>query len=266
MNDKIIKLVNDRLTKLIEENPNMTWKQLWKKKQATNFQGRKYTGINRALLCAAPYGCNIFASYKQILDAGGQVKRGEKGWPVIFWKILQDKEDATKTIPLLRYYCVFNLEQTNMDIPKGNDNIEIVEAENVIKCYANKPEIKHNMGECFYSPLSDYVSVPPIDSFTTSSEYYVGLFHELVHSTGHKSRLNRPGFDGLAMLGSESYSREELVAECGAAYLMSLTGLDASDNQAAYIKSWMKHLKNDKGDLIVGMGKAERAVDYILGR
>ena len=113
----------------------------------------------------------------------------------------------------------------------------------------------------------DLVNVPKMTLFDKAEEYYSTLFHELVHSTGHKSRLNRKEMQGDASFGSESYSREELVAEVGSAMICTMTGIDhvPLDNSASYLDSWIRALKGDSRLIIGASSQAQKAVEYILG-
>ena len=121
----------------------------------------------------------------------------------------------------------------------------------------------------FYSPGFDYVSVPTAAQFDRVTEFYSTLFHELGHSTGHKTRLDRfSGKAGSAAFGSENYSREELVAESTAAAILNALGMEDANtfrNSAAYIKSWSEHIKNDPMTFISATKHAQAAVDLILG-
>ena len=114
----------------------------------------------------------------------------------------------------------------------------------------------------------DYVQVPTMEQFPKAEEYYSTLFHEMTHSTGHTSRLNRfTGAAKAAAFGSEEYSKEELIAEIGAAALVNRCGIETRHsfrNSAAYLQSWIKALRNDNTLIIGAAGKAEKAVAYIL--
>ena len=121
--------------------------------------------------------------------------------------------------------------------------------------------------EAFFHPLTINVVVPQLSQYQRQEEYYSTLFHELTHSTGHKSRLNR--ICDIASFGSDEYSREELVAELGSAYLVNHCGLESEDsfrNSAGYIQGWLKALKDDKKLIVSAAGAAGRAVNLILNR
>jgi antirestriction protein ArdC len=128
------------------------------------------------------------------------------------------------------------------------------------------PPIKHKVQKAFYDIETDHINMPRKKSFSSSESYYSTLFHELVHSTGHEKRLNRPSITEMAEFGSEVYSIEELVAELGAAYLCSSAGILTGQikDSAAYIQGWLAKLKNDKRFIVRASGYSQRAVDYIL--
>lgn len=215
----------------------------------------------------------------------GGVKRGEKSTPIIFWKILKFA-DATapkgeKTVPLLRYYNVFNVEQIEgLDIPvaeipepdychlpehkRGDSNC--FRAQQVIDDMKNACPIAHGGGRAYYMPSEDRIQMPNKDEFHTPEAYFATRFHETVHSTGHKDRLKRAGVMRLDNFGSEKYSEEELVAEMGAAMLCGVARIEGKviDNQAAYIKGWLKRLQDDPKLMVSAAGQAQKAADYIL--
>src|SRR5699024_10281549 len=232
---------------------------------------KPYRGINTMLLDGGEY-----ATFKQIKEAGGKVKKGEKSHMVVFWKLtkFENEDEKTgekeeKTVPLIRYYRVFKVgEQTEGIEPKQQevayDHDPIEEAENIIKNYMNCPDYTFNSGRAYYQPSMDVVNVPPMKDFDQIEEYYSTFFHEITHSTGHKSRLNRDGIIEMNGFGSESYSKEELVAELGASMLCGVAGINNEiiDNSAAYIQSWLKALKNDKTLIVTASQQAQKASDY----
>lgn len=239
---------------------------------------KPYRGVNIWLLGCLGYGNPYWCTYKQAIDNGGHVKKGEKGALIVFWKIrhLQQEEDSgindlTETIPLLRYYKVFNVEQCDdVEFPRWekSDNNPIERCEDVMVGYKDCPEIKSDLSRAFYSPTNDYIGMPPIDQFNGSNAYYSTLFHELTHSTGHKSRLDRATVTTGHSFGSVDYSKEELIAEMGASFLCNITGIDntaVTKNNAAYLQGWLKRLKEDSRLIVQASSKAQAAVDYILG-
>jgi len=129
----------------------------------------------------------------------------------------------------------------------------------------NAPKMEQSSKE-WYRPSTDTVEMPSKSLFSSIEEYYSTLFHELTHSTGHASRIGREGIKQLNTFGSESYSREELIAEMGAAMLCGVTGIDQAtiQNSAAYLKTWIERLKSDSKLLVSAASAAQKASDYIL--
>ena len=175
-------------------------------------------------------------------------------------------------MPFLRYYTVFNIEQAEgVEVPKDEPLPElspIAECERIAERMPNPPKIEFDGGNrAFYRPLNDSVHLPLRKVFLSAEEYYSTLFHELVHSTGHGSRLNRPGIQDVNF-GSEKYSKEELIAEIGAAFLCGTTGIEKKtiQNSAAYVQNWLNALKDDKKLVVLAAAQAQKAVDYVTGQ
>ena len=271
--DKIYEMINNKIIELLESG-EVPWNKPWQGGEQKNFVSKKaYRGINPFLLASANYACPYWVSFKQAKKLGGMVRKGEKGLPVIFWKWLEitDKNtDEKKTIPFLRYYTVFNLEQTDgIDIPKPKvfDFNPIEQADKMLNGMPNRPPIEHKQARAFYRPSDDLINMPQKELFVNPEEYYSTLFHELVHSTGHKSRLGRHDNNLPAYFGSKDYSKEELVAEFGSAFLCGHCNIEKKtiDNSAAYISGWLKQLRNNKKWLVQSSAQAQKAADYIRG-
>lgn len=235
--------------------------------------GKEYRGIN-ALLLSMTGARPIYMTYLQAKDLGGNVKKGAKGFPVVYYNFVEkeqeDPNEDPKKIPFLRYYTVFSIddvEGVNFDLPSAerNQNERLTICEDIIQNMPNAPKLEFASGKAFYSPTLDFVSVPPIWEFNTREDYYATIFHEFAHSTGHESRLAREEVMKSGHFGSYNYSKEELVAEICATFLCNHAGIvQTFDNSVAYIQSWLKVLKNDKKFIIDAASKAQRAVDYIL--
>ena len=238
---------------------------------------RAYTGINSMLLNLSPYGDPRWLTFKQIGKLNGRVRKGERSTLITFVKNLQvvDRDDAEKikNVHLLRYYLVFNAEQTDgLDLPPLTTNAATVEpikaAAAIVDGMPNAPRIDHSGGsQAAYSPKADRISLPPLDNFESAEGYHATLFHELTHSTGHHSRLDRESLTGLAPFGSPVYSREELIAEFGGAFLCGQAGISPAtlDNSAAYIDSWKRVLRADNRLVVQAASAGQKASDYILG-
>ena len=268
MKKSVYEIVTERILELLAAGV-VPWRRPWVVSGAVNWISQlPYRGINTLLLPPGEY-----ATYKQITEAGGSVK-GAKSQIVVFWRWLE-KEDAdtgeAEKKPMLRYYRVFDIKDCKGIKSKRKeirfDHDPIAEAEAIVDGYADAPPIGFASGRAYYMPSPDRVSVPPIQDYPKAEEYYSTLFHELIHSSGHQSRLNRPGIEEYAAFGDENYSKEELIAEIGAAMLCATCGIDNStiENSAAYIQSWHRKLKNDPTLIVKAAGQAQKATDYILG-
>jgi len=254
----------------------------WPKNLTTD---RPYRGSNVFLLAmtawAEGYRSPYWLTFKQASQRGGCVKKGAKSTLVVFWKqlIVEDEEsNQKKKVPVLRYYRVFNIEQCEDVTPpplEADERAESAEpfspieaAERIVEAFRGRgPEVRHRGHQACYIPLFDEVRIPEPDRFELSEAYYATLFHELVHSTGHSSRLARGLDSKLAAFGSPDYSREEMIAEMGAAFLCGHAGISPTtlENSAAYINGWLRKLKGDKRLVIRAAGQAQKAADLILG-
>ncbi len=272
----VYQIVTDRVITLLEQG-TVPWHKSWSggdEFPRNLISGKAYRGINVWLLGCAGYASPYWLSYKQAQDKGGQVRKGEKSSLAVFWKQLKVEDKATKeekTVRLLRYYRVFNVEQCDgieyqKPEVKTPDFNPISECERIVSEMPNAPTIEHKEARAWYSRKLDKVNLPARETFDGEPEYYSTLFHELAHSTGHESRLGRLQDENSAF-GSSVYAKEELIAEMSAAYLCATGGIvnRTIDNSAAYIASWLKRLKDDRKLVVQAAGAAHRASDYILG-
>lgn len=272
----VYSLVTNRIIELIETG-TIPWRKPWTEKGIPRnlISKRPYRGINLLLLNSLNYDHNLFLTWKQIKTIGGSVIKGEKAHLVIFTKMVETEErtknDKPKLKPFLRYYKVFNIEQCKdlpvEFMPKENEShTNILFCDEVVENMPSRPKIQFKSKEAYYQPDKDFINMPKSNSFETIEEYYGVLFHELIHSTGHESRLNRKEVIEKIVFGSESYSLEELTAEMGACFLKSHCGLNIEDlsNNAAYIEHWLERLKNDKRFIVHASARAQKAVEYIL--
>lgn len=273
MNDTYQTITNQMIAEL--EKGNIPWHCPWRPSEWSRrnlISGKTYRGINTFLLGMTPYQSPFWLTARQISRLGGTLKPGACGTGIIFWT-LYEKDEATK-LPVLRLYHVFNLEQT-LGIPEKHiprlsswENVgfsPIEAAEEIIAGYANCPPIIHAGDSAGYSPSLDRIKMPGRIQFESEEEFYCTLFHELIHSTGHQSRLNRTDLKS-GRFGDEPYAREELIAEMGAAFLCARSGIGhaTNKNSGAYIRNWLMQLRNDKKLVIQAAQKAQKAVDYIL--
>lgn len=270
----VYEIVTERIIEALEKGC-VPWHQPW-----SNVGGhrnlnskRPYRGINAFLLAMSPYSSPFWTTYKGAQRAGGNVKQGEKGTIVVFFKPLVVDDDKNpgkqKTIPLLRYYRVWNIEQCEgIKAPTQKELVEhdaIEAAQTVIDDLHGDPEINFGGNRAYYNPASDKIQLPQMKQFESAEAFYSTAFHELVHATGHKDRLGRQNWSE-AFFGNESYSKEELVAEMGAAMVCGTVGIETQiPASAAYIKSWLKVFKGDQKFLINAASQAQKAADYLLG-
>lgn len=261
------------------------WHQPWSGGQLpTSMSTNKpYRGINAFLLGLSPYASPWWGTYRQIQEFGGQVRKGERATQVVFWKRLTVGTTAeeraagrgnTKQIPLLRHFSVFNAEQCDglptryaAAEPRAIDFDPIAEAEAIISGYPSPPKIHHRGDRAYYVPRLDEIVIPPSSAFESAHDYYSTIFHEASHSTGHASRLARPTLLESHHFGDPNYSREELVAEMGAAMLSGVAGIAhrTVPQNAAYIGSWLKVLRGDPKMVIQAAAQAQKVCDLILG-
>jgi antirestriction protein ArdC len=266
--------VTDRIIASLEEG-TIPWHKPWVGSGPRNVEnGRHYSGINVFLLTLAPFGDPRWGTYKAIKRADGQVRRGEKSTQIVLMKRVNKRrsdgaaegdEELGGSYFLFRYYSVFNAEQADGLPPFEDtvyDNEPIERAEQIALGYIG-PTVTFGGDSAFYSATTDMVRVPMLDQFTSAEAYYSTLYHELVHSTGHESRLNRLESTGF---GSGPYAKEELVAEMGAAMLCGMAGIENLDQSAAYVAHWLEPLRRDKKFVVSAAGQAQKASDLILGQ
>jgi len=277
------KSVSDVITEAIIsklEAGIIPWKKPWNgsSNQPKNLiTGKAYRGINAFLLANTEFASPYFLTFRQVQEKKGLVNAGAKSFPVVFWSMVKGSDQETDTereIPLMKFYRVFSVEQTNLPIPaiteEPLDFNPIEEADRIVVNMPCVPEIRHGQAKAYYSPSLDYVNMPARELFHSSEEYYNVLFHELTHSVGSIKRLGRKGVMETSYFGSHEYSKEELIAEMGACFLCGEIGITPTtlDNSVAYIQSWLRVLKSkDNRNLIVSAAsQAQKSLDYILNR
>jgi len=280
--NKVYQVITDKIIDSLEKGV-VPWQKPWQGQEfePKNLISKKtYSGINFFLLSMANYQQPFFITFKQAKDLGGNVKEGEKGWPVIFFKQVKEKKNQQggtekDGYAMLRYYSVFNVDQCENIDPEKIPLLQSLEkldfkpleaAEKIVDGYTGKPKIESIQNRAFYKPFTDVINMPPKESFKSVESYYAILFHELTHSTGAQKRLNREGITDPIHHGSHEYSKEELIAELGSAFLCSKAGINNTiENSVAYISSWLNVLKSkDNAKWIIEAGsKAQKAVNYI---
>ena len=271
-------LITDRIIAALESG-TVPWHKPWTCAQPaiSHTTGKAYSLLNQLLLGGRG---GEYLTFQQAQKEGGRVKKGEKASMVVFWKWLKIEDADTgeeKEVPFLRYFSVFHVDQCEGIAPRfrASEPLNITPAqandaaEDVILDYLHRSGVhlvSRESSEALYRPATDTVVLPLRSQFTDTAEYYSTAFHELTHSTGHHSRLNR--ITETACFGSAPYSKEELCAELGASFLVNHLGLETASsfkNNAAYIEHWLGVLKEDKRLLVTAAGQADKAVHLILG-
>jgi len=283
----VYEIITERILEKLEAG-TVPWHKPWSAAGGSPrnlVSGKEYSGINIFLLGCQGFTSPYWLTFKQAKTLGGSVIKGQRATPVIFWKWVERSsedpetgETETQKIPLVRYFSVFNTEQCDgisharleaeQDEPAPFNPIE--SAERIVADYPEAPSIfQDGRSAAYYRPTTDSVHMPKQETFDSEAAYYLTLLHEAVHSTGHESRLARPGVSNSTRYGSHEYSLEELCAEMGAAFLAAEAGIDTDglmDNSAAYVASWLKALRNDKKLVVFAGAQAQKAVDHVLSR
>jgi antirestriction protein ArdC len=281
-------IVTEKIINLLEQGV-VPWRRPWAGGGLPrNVVSKKpYRGINHFLLSVSKYVQPYWLTMRQANELGGHVRKGEESTIVVFWKVEDrsaeaqevneielDKECSRRFV--LRYYRVWNVEQCELPeralerLPKiethEQDSIDAVKR--IIAGMSNAPAIENAGTKAFYSIITDRVTMPPRNLFISAEEYGATLLHELTHSTGHAKRLARESITEAAAFGSAVYSKEELIAEMGGAYLCAEAGISNAviENQAAYIAGWLKRLHDDRRLVVQAAAQAQHAADYILNR
>ena len=290
----VYQIVTDRIIASLKEGI-IPWEKPWKAPTFAggtfprNFvTGKPYRGVNVFLLWGTRFSSPFWLTFKQALELGGNVRKGEKGSQIVFYKQLRSRKVKTDDVPvtkdsskeddrapfILTYYTVFNVEQCDgLTIPIVEPTPVLpVDADDtceaIVSGWTGRPTIRTeevNEGRAYYRPMTDSVHLPARFRFIDTAHYYATLFHELVHSTGHESRLARTFGTSF---GDELYSKEELVAETGAAFLCAIAGIatkHTEQNTAAYIQNWISKLEQDNRLIVQAAASAQRAVDLITG-
>ena len=281
MNRDVYQAITDRFIEQLKKG-TVPWQQPWTSCVQNIVSRKPYRGINAFTLGMTDRTSPFWLTYKQALDLGGHVRKGEKSLPVIYYKILE-KQDAAgnvvvredghpSRVPLVRWANVFNLDQT-----EGIEAPAITTTESARPPLERAAAIAENAKLCpiyhagfaaVYSPKDDIIRLPAPTTFHSQEDYYLTLFHEMTHATGHGSRLDREGITQPAKFGSERYSKEELIAELGAAFLSNEAGILNQvqfNNSAAYLNSWIQKLENDPRMIVSAASQAQRSTDFVLG-
>jgi len=276
----VYEIITERIIKQLESGV-APWHKPWTCQTPSNLITQKeYRGLNVFTLASQGFPSRFWLTFNQAAKLGGRIRKGEKSSPVIFWNVGEEQETTTPdgrketSRPfLLRYYSVFNYSQTEgIAIPASllqetHTNNTIETCEQLVTNMSDPPKFEQS-DKAWYSPSKDTVGLPARGLFHSSEEFYATEFHELAHSTGHPKRLHRENFDIPAHFGSESYSKEELIAEMTAAMLCGIAGIEQKtlENSAAYLKTWIARLKSDSRLLVSAASQAQKAADFIQGK
>jgi len=277
--------ITQKIVDLIETGKLKKWAMPWDQVQGhdRNLDNRPYSGANPFLLgfarMARGFTSSQWGSFKMIKAKKGKVRKGEKPEMVCFWSFIERSwepkryddggNEVLRKIGFLKAYPVWNLDQTEglehlRPKPVGKrEHDPIHEADKLVAMWSDKPVIKHEGDRAFYRPATDAVTVPIMNQFHTAEDYYGTLFHELIHASGHKSRLDRLDEGGF---GSDPYAKEELVAELGSAFLSQAVGISEErldEKSAAYMMHWAKQLKQDKRLFVHAASAASKAANLV---
>lgn len=269
MSEKVYEILQEKILEKLEEGI-VPWRRTW---NATGGEPRNiitnapYKGFNIFMLLCQGYTSPYWMTFNQIKQLKGKLKEGEgkKYTMITYWgtsKKKDENDDEERQYRFIRYYRVYNLDQTEgiktkweAKIPKYS-NDPISNCEQVIEEMREFPEIDWGKNPAYF-PSTDKVGMPPIDQFETAEDYYSVFFHELSHSTMSMQRMNRK---------KHSYAKEELIAEMSACFLCGATGIDTQtiDNHAAYIKTWVERIKSENVRMIVqAASEAQKVADWI---
>ena len=273
----VYEIITNKVIENLEKGV-IPWKKPWigTKGAYNRITGKPYSMLNQMVLEHS----GEYLTFNQINALGGKVKKGGKSEVVFFFKMVEvekEKDDGEKDVkkfPVLRYYRVFHISQTegieplkleDVNVNAEDDGFDTVK--NAVKNYISSAHIGYvaSARSCAcYNPTTDIIEIPKEKQFYNMNEYYSTFFHEIIHSTGHETRLNR---DIRNKFGDEKYAKEELIAELGSVFLNNHYGIetgDTFDNSTAYIQSWLTALKNDKHLIVSASTQAEKAANYVL--
>lgn len=285
--------VSNKIIALLE-NGVVPWRRPWNTYGlARNYvSGNIYKGINYILMNFTEHRIPYFLTFNQIKELGGVLNAGAKAEKVIYFAHVYKDKDGLRLSEIeahemirnrmkvdisrvIKFYPVFNIEDVK-GIPIETQEFELKPNEKIEKCESivenlpNRPEIKFiDSNQAYYLPSQDYINMPILEQFQSSFAYYACLFHELIHSTGHESRLNREGIVKSNDFGSELYCTEELIAELGSSYLCSIAQINNESlllRSASYLNDWLKVLKEDSHYIFKVASQAQKACDFIIGR
>lgn len=276
------------LEQMLEDENLPPWTRGWKATGKYLHRGandKPYNGVNQMITQVVSmihgYESRRWWTFRAINEAGGRITKGESGTAVALYKPwsreVMDPEtgeaDEVRGM-FLKYYKVWNLDQTNLPDEAKYDKPDITEAvppiqacEQIVNDWSDCPSIIHPFDGACYLPSLDTVRMPYRDDFDSAALYYKTLFHEFGHATGHSSRLARKGVMDIDQFGSTRYGLEEIVAETTAAILSGVAGIGdiMIEDAAAYCQSWLQTIRADRRAFLRMAGHGVKAAQYILG-
>jgi antirestriction protein ArdC len=277
--------ITNRIIALLRAG-TVPWRKPWNAKTGwpRNLVSTKpYRGVNVLLLHAMQYQSPFWLTFRQAQELGGHIRKGEKATPVVFWKSFNSAKpgeaepfkkpeltpEPNRRRMMARMYWVFNEFQCEnlKNIPPVSTQMGTLTAPvAIVENMPKRPDIKYGLRSAFYSPPGDFVGMPSREVFSSEDAFFSTIYHELVHATGHATRLNRPTLTESQGFGSDPYCKEELIAEIGAAFLCGHAGITESTitNSAAYVQGWLGKLQNDKSLFVSAAAQAQHAADFIL--
>ncbi len=261
--NKTYQKMKETILKKLDEG-TIPWRKTWSSGGSPKnlISGKEYRGFNHMYLSCLGESSPYWLTFNQAKKLGGNVKKGSKGSSVLYYNFKEkiDEEGKKYTYPIMKGYTVFNLSQCEGIKEPSNEgtvygNTPIQECEGIVNGYKTCPPIKNHHSP-IYNFIDDYIGIPDINQFESTEEYYASLWHEVIHSTKFKTRLNR----------DIDKTREELIAEIGASFLCAKCRIDSKviDNTAAYIDGWRKRISTDPKLVIQCASMAQKACDYIL--
>ena len=271
----VYEVITERIIAMLEKG-TVPWQKPWKVSTGLprNLVSKKpYRGINTLLLHSMSYESPFWLTFHQAQQLGGMVRKGERACPVVFGKRVKEQDEQTgeeTAYTVLRLYNVFNTAQIdglkNIPAPVETPATVNTTAADIVALMPKRPEIKYGMSKAYYLPGADIIAMPDRARFDNEAHFFSTIYHEMVHATGAKSRLNRQTLTESAGFGSNPYCKEELIAEMGAAFLCGQAGIENTiENSAAYVQSWLEQLQNDKTLIVQAAAQAQKAADFILG-
>ena len=267
------------------EDVTAPWRRLWNPAMGADrnlLSGIAYRGSNVFMTAIQGYASPFWTTKKQCEEMGGEINRQDDGkfvpyTPILFWCFPTPEEKEAGRFPFVRFYQLWNVEQTTgleekaaakLEASEGPPVNPIEAAQAIVDGWHGCPPIKYGDPRAFYTPGTDRITMPDMQAFASAEAFYSTLFHEMAHSTGHRTRLDRDGVANVARFASHDYSEEELIAEMSAGILCGHAGIDTDetvDNSASYLDHWLKKLKREPGMLSASGGAAQKAVDMIRG-